>query len=134
MNQDIRWKQRFQNFQQALQCLELAVKQEKLDILQQAGMIQFFEMCFDLSWKLLKDYLEEEGYTELQSPRAAIKQAFASGLIQDGHLWIKLLVDRNLTTHIYDELTAKKIQEEIRNTYYPLFKELDEIFIKLDNE
>jgi nucleotidyltransferase substrate binding protein (TIGR01987 family) len=68
-------------------------------------LIQFFEITFELAWKLLKDYEEIEGLIA-KTPRAAIKQAFQSGLISNGHDWIDALQDRNLTSHTYNEETA----------------------------
>lgn len=59
--QDIRWQQRFQNFEKALRGLEEALAIEQPDVVQRAGLIQFFEITFELAWKLLKDYLEAEG-------------------------------------------------------------------------
>lgn len=86
--------------------------------IERAGLIQFFEMAFELGWKLLKDYQEAEGYT-ISSPRDAIKQAFQSGLISAGHDWINALEDRNLTTHTYNEATAAAVEEKIRQASPP---------------
>jgi nucleotidyltransferase substrate binding protein (TIGR01987 family) len=134
-SEDIRWKQRFQNFQNSLLVLEDAVKADrKLDVLQQAGVIHFFEMCFELSWNLLKDYLEYLGYNDINSPRTAIKEAFQAGLIVDGHSWMELLKDRNMTSHIYDEETSQQVFERIRNKSYPLFKHLQEFFLSKYDE
>jgi nucleotidyltransferase substrate binding protein (TIGR01987 family) len=121
---DIRWKQRFQNFEKSLDLLESALKIQNPDIIQKAGLIQFFEMCSELSWNLLKDYLEEQGFKDINSPRSAIKKGFEYGLIEDGHLWLKLLEDRNITSHIYDEKIAAEIELIIRERYYPIIKNL----------
>lgn len=56
-------------------------------VIERAGMIQFFEMTFELAWKLLKDYQEEEGFI-VKSPRDAIKQAFQYQLIKNGQAWL----------------------------------------------
>ncbi|MEO5673592.1 MAG: HI0074 family nucleotidyltransferase substrate-binding subunit, partial [Chitinophagales bacterium] len=96
------------------------------DIIQRAGMIQFFEMTFELAWNTLKDYLEEQGFNEIKSPRSAIKKGFEIDLIADGESWLKLLEDRNLTSHAYDLAMAKEIEKLIRTKYYPLIKELCE--------
>ena len=85
--QDIRWKQRFQNFEKSFHLLEEAMNIAKPDIFQRAGMIQFFEMTFELAWNTLKDYLEEQGFNEIKSPRAAIKKGFEIDLIKDGESW-----------------------------------------------
>lgn len=125
-NQDIRWKQRFQNFERSLTLLEGALRLDSPDIYQKAGLIQFFETTFELSWKLMKDYLEAEGFVEVSSPRAAIKKAFETGLIEDGHVWMELLLDRNLTAHTYNEDTAAKVEKLIEKKYYPVIRKLYE--------
>lgn len=122
---EIRWKQRFQNYERAFLLLSNYIKIEKPSEIERAGGIQFFEMCFELSWKVMKDYLESEGY-EVNSPRNSIKQAFQSGLIKDGHEWLDGLDDRNLTVHTYDEKTAEEINGKIKNKYFPLLKEFYE--------
>ena len=122
--EDIRWKQRFDNYEKALRHLEQALSVENPDIIQKAGMVQFFEMTFELSWKMLKDYLEEQGFEEVVSPRKAIKKAFETSLVQDGHGWMQMLENRNLAVHTYDEETADQVVAAIRGTYYPLLKEL----------
>src|SRR5438874_1933768 len=94
------------------------------DIIQKAGMIQFFEMSFELAWKTVKDYLEEQGYADVKYPRTALKKGFETGLIKDGHEWLKLLEDRNITAHAYDEATVTQIERAIREKYYPLLKDL----------
>lgn len=132
--QDIRWKQRFQHFNSALDWLAKAVNRNDLDMIGQAGAIQFFEICFELSWKLLKDYLEHEGYSDVASPRSAIKQAFNAGLISNGHEWMEVLNDRNMTSHVYDEETARNIYQLISSKYYPMFLELQNTFSRLDHE
>jgi nucleotidyltransferase substrate binding protein (TIGR01987 family) len=123
----IRWKQRFQQFQKAFGLLRQAIDIDEPSVVERAGLIQFFEMAFELGWKLLKDYQEAEGYT-IASPRDAIKQAYQSGLIRAGHDWIDALEDRNLTTHTYNEQTAVEVEQKIRHTYYPLLLDLQHIF------
>lgn len=123
-NQDIRWKQRFQNFERALKYLEQALNIPQPDIIQKAGLIQFFEMSFELAWNVLKDYLEEQGFVDIRSPRSALKKAFETGLIEDGHGWMKLLDDRNITSHAYDETTVDMIEKLVHEKYYPLLKKL----------
>ena len=118
---DIRWKQRFENFNKSYVLLEKYSKESNLNELEQAGIIQFFEMTFELAWKVLKDYLEKDGFI-VKSPREAIKQAFQNDLINDGHIWIEALANRNLTTHTYDSDLSNKIVKEIVNKYFPEIK------------
>ncbi|MBT3879636.1 MAG: nucleotidyltransferase [Candidatus Scalindua sp.] len=122
-NQDIRWIQRFQNFEKAFLLLRETVQIESPSVVERAGLIQFFEMTFELAWKLLKDYEEEEGF-EVKSPRDAIKQAFQANLIIAGHTWIDALEDRNLTSHTYHEKIAVEVEEKIRNKYFPVLEKL----------
>ncbi|MCB2290658.1 nucleotidyltransferase substrate binding protein [Clostridium sp. CS001] len=120
---DIRWKQRFENFNKAYKLMEKYSKQQITSELEKAGIIQFFEMTFELAWKVLKDYLEAEGYV-VKSPRETIKQAFQIGLIDNGHVWIDALANRNLTTHTYDEALADKMAKEILELYFPELKKM----------
>ncbi len=105
-----------------------ALAVESPDIYQRAGLIQFFETSYELAWKLMKDYLEAEGFTDVKSLRSVIKTAFQSDLIGDGQVWMKLLGDRNLTAHTYDEETADKVSRQIREKYHPLLRKLYDSF------
>lgn len=127
---DIRWKQRFNQFEKAFSLLQSAIAIENPSIVERAGLIQFFEMAFELGWKLLKDFLEAEGYV-INSPRDAIKQAYQSQIIETGHEWIKALEDRNLTTHTYNEQTAELVERKIRQDYYPLLLSLRQKFAEI---
>lgn len=127
---EIRWKQRFENFDKSYRLLKKYSNQSINTELEMAGIIQFFEMTFELAGKVLKDYLESEGYI-VKSPRETVKQAFQIGLIDDGHVWIDALSNRNLTTHTYDEELAKKMTQEILVSYLP---ELEKMHNKLSEE
>lgn len=129
-SEDIRWKQRFENFERSFKLLEKYANGKIETELERAGVIQFFEMTFELSWKVLKDYLEAQGFI-VKSPRDAIKQAYQVNLLEDGHVWIEALSKRNLTTHTYDEALAEAFVEEITRLYLPAMKALH---IKLSEE
>ena len=132
-DRDIRWRQRLAQFEKSFALLESAIAIDRLTVIERAGLIQFFEMAFEQSWKLLKEYQEAEGY-EIASPRQAIKQAFQSGLLADGHAWLGALEDRNLTTHTYNEQTAQAVENKIRTAYHPLLKSLHDSFMVLAKE
>ncbi|MBT2215534.1 HI0074 family nucleotidyltransferase substrate-binding subunit [Virgibacillus dakarensis] len=128
-SKEIRWKQRFENFSRSYKLLDKYAEKPIETELERAGIIQFFEMTFELSWKVLKDYLEMQGY-KVSSPREAIKQAFQIDLIENGHVWMEALTKRNLTTHTYDEEMAKEFVEEITVVFLPEFKLLYERLLK----
>lgn len=87
------------------------------------GTIQRFEFCTELAWKTLREYLLDQGYTGINSPRATLKQAFAEGAITD-EAWLTMLDDRNLTSHVYDDATAAEIFGRIQSKYLSLFDAL----------
>ncbi|MBD8069883.1 nucleotidyltransferase substrate binding protein [Bacillus sp. PS06] len=126
---DIRWKQRFENFEKSFKLLEKYSNGPLSNELEKAGIIQFFETTFELAWKVLKDYLESEGYLS-KSPRESIKQAFQVELIEEGHLWMDALTKRNLTSHTYNQELAEKLVKEIQEQFLPLLKNLYEKLLK----
>lgn len=120
-SQDIRWKQRFENFKKALQQFEEAVGQNNLERLSQEGLIQRFEYTFELAWKCLQDILQERGLTEVRGPKPVIQQAFEDGLLEDGLTWMEMLRARNETSHIYDEGKFLEIYSKAKNQFLKPF-------------
>jgi len=123
MDSDIRWQQRFENFAKAAGQLEEFVAKPELNKFEKQGLIQCFEYTFELAWKTMKDYLENQGFT-VKSPRDAIQTAFQCQLIADGHVWIDALAKRNLMAHTYDEGRATEAETLIRTQYQPMIAEL----------
>jgi nucleotidyltransferase substrate binding protein (TIGR01987 family) len=99
--------------------------------LEREGLIKRFEYTYELAWNTMKDFLEEQGYTNITGSKDAIRQAFQVNLIKDGSEWMKMVDSRILTSHTYNEETAEEIAEEIRESYFYVFKELIE---KLETE
>ena len=124
---DVRYMQRFENFEKSFLLLKGALDIKTPSIVEKGGVIQFFETSFELAWKLMKDYLEFQGY-DVNSPREAIKLAFSASLIESGTLWLEALTDRNLTVHTYDEAMANAVYDKIRNNYFVLISSLYEKF------
>jgi nucleotidyltransferase substrate binding protein (TIGR01987 family) len=125
-NHDIRWKQRFQNFEKALARLQDAVATQNLSDLEKAGVIQFYEFTFELAWKTVQDYLEAQEVS-VSFPRDVIKAGFKYELL-DGELWLDMLQKRNLMSHGYDEESAEIAYRLIVDTY---FVAIEELFQKL---
>ncbi|GAA0287667.1 nucleotidyltransferase substrate binding protein (TIGR01987 family) [Gracilibacillus halotolerans] len=126
---DIRWKQRFENFEKSFHLLEKYSGTSITNELERAGIIQFYETTFELAWKVLKDYLEVEGYV-VKSPRETIKQAFQAEIIEDGHIWMDALSKRNLTVHTYDQELAEKLVLEIQQHFLPILRHLYDKLLK----
>ncbi len=123
-NKDIRWQQRFTNFNKAFAQLEKFRNRENLNELEQQGLIKAFEYTFELAWKTLQDLLHEKGYGDITGPKPVIDQSFLDGYISDGEGWVKMQKSRNLTSHTYNEETAEEIANAVLSLYYPLFKDL----------
>ena len=79
--------------------------------------IKRFEFTFELSWKCLKQYFQEQGII-VNYPKEIIKEAFATGLINDEQLWLQMLNDRNMTSHTYNRQLADQIHHHIKQ-YVP---------------
>ncbi|HBY20299.1 MAG: nucleotidyltransferase [Clostridiales bacterium GWE2_32_10] len=120
---EIRWKQRFHNFEKSYKLIDKYSNLEDMDELDIAGLIQFFEVTLELAWKVMKDYLESKDFI-VRSPRETIKEAFSYGIIDNGTVWLEALDSRNRTVHTYDQEFAIDMKDEILNMYYPEFKKL----------
>lgn len=113
--------ERFASYKKAVVKLEEILKKENNDIIRDSA-IKRFEFCFELSWKVIQDYLREKGILG-RSPKDCFRQAFQYGLIQDNPLWLAMIDDRNLTVHTYEEELAKDIFTRLPK-YLTLFIEL----------
>ena len=135
MGEDIRWKQRLQNYKKALITIKNAVelaKSRNVSDLEKQGIIKGFEFTFELAWNVMKDYLEEQGITDIIGSKNAIRHAFNKGLIDDGDIWMDMVKDRNLTSHVYDEKTAEDLFVAITNTYYDQFNKFEKKMVSLE--
>lgn len=126
VNPDIRWKQRFENYEKALRLLREALADvDHLSELEKEGVVQRFEFTVELAWKTMKDYLEYNGIVLAQSaPKPVVKQAFAAKIIADGQLWIDMLDRRNLLSPTYDEKVFDQAVREMANRFLRGFDEL----------
>jgi nucleotidyltransferase substrate binding protein (TIGR01987 family) len=137
MTFDIRWKQRFQNFDRAVGLLGEPIERglETLSTLEKEGMVQRFEFALELAWKTLKDFLEHEGSVITPvTPRNVIKEAFAARIIPNGQVWIDMLDHRNILSHTYDSVTFDKAVLFIRDRYFPALMDLHEWLMKRERE
>ena len=126
-NEDIRWIQRFNNFNKALNSLIKAIdeyNEDNTDEVVKVGMIKFFEMTYELAWNTMKDYYENQGETGIQGSKDAIKLSFSRGLITDAKKWFDMVDSRKLSVHTYNEDTANEVARDISETYINLFIQL----------
>lgn len=121
-----KYEEKRDKFKDAVQRLEEAIADyDKLpNSTVRDGVIQRFEFCTELAWKTCREYLLEQGYTEVNSPKPVMRQAFADGLVDNDLVWVEILNARNLTTHLYDDAEATKIFEDIKDNYLHQFQTL----------
>jgi nucleotidyltransferase substrate binding protein (TIGR01987 family) len=123
-----RWRHRFDNYKRAFVLLREAMEtraDRPLNQLEQEGVIQRFEYTWELSWKVLKDYLEDKGVVlATVTPSAVIRAAFAARVIDDGELWMNALDARNKMAHTYNFKTFETVIADIEKVYLALFDAL----------
>ncbi|MEK6737429.1 MAG: nucleotidyltransferase substrate binding protein [Planctomycetota bacterium] len=134
---DIRWIQRYHNFNKAFAQLKEAVvltEQRKLSRLEEQGLIQAFEYTHELAWNTLKDFLEDRGVKNVYGSRDATREAFKIGLIENGETWMEMIDSRNQTTHTYNQETVAEIVSAVTHSYFAEFEELQTRMKKLKEE
>lgn len=134
---DLHWRQRFGNFERALQVLERGVdlvRQRPLSELEQQGLIHGFEFTHELAWNLLRDYLQYQGVAGIIGSRDATRLAYQNGLILDGDGWMAMIKARNQSSHTYNLEQAQAIARDVVDRYSPLFSALRERFMVLAND
>lgn len=138
---DIRWKQRLDNYRKAYKKLAIAAEKVRcvsnidMDMkeLVNEGLIQRFEYTHELACNLMKDYETYQGYNEIRGSRDAIRKALSIGLI-DNPLWLETIIDRNRTSHNYDESAANEIQHVVVEKYLPLFTDFLNVMERIEKE
>lgn len=140
-NVDVRWKQRFSNYNKALSKLNRAVSIinpdtldfndiDDVDELKLEGLIQRFEYTHELAWHVMSDYAKYQGEQEIKGSRDAIRYGLKNGLIDD-EIWMRTIIDRNRTSHTYDEAIAQEIIKDILYIYHALFLKLEKRMFEL---
>jgi len=132
---DVRWRQRFQNYRQALSRLNEAVvlsRQRPLSDLEKQGLVQAFEFIHELAWNVLKDYLEEQGFVNIIGSKNATREAFRNGLLEDGDSWMEMIRARNLSSHTYQTKIAESIAKDILGRFHPALVALETRLVQLE--
>lgn len=130
---EIRWKQRFQNFSRAYALLNSVLEENNIDDLsnlEQEGVIQRFEYTYELAWKTLKDYLEYNGANIVEiTARNVFKEAYSSGIIENADVFIDMMFSRNLLSHTYDFNKFRDILSKVKKDYLPVLSDLYLFFV-----
>ncbi|MFV0553283.1 MAG: nucleotidyltransferase substrate binding protein [Mangrovibacterium sp.] len=134
--QDIRWIQRFSNFEKALNKLSEAVSYVMENPIEtmgaygeiiKEGLIQRFEYTYEMSWNVMKDYAFYQGNTDIAGSRDAIRFAVEANLVSDGVLWMDMIKSRIKTSHTYNEKVAQEVYDKIMQEYHTAFMELHQV-------
>lgn len=118
---------KYENFCLALNNLEDVYRyQEPYDNVILTGLVALYEICFEQSWKAIKEILHAQGYAESQtgSPRQILKTAYQAGMIKNEELWLNALVHRNNVAHAYNKDIALDIIRTTKDLFYPMFCDL----------
>lgn len=119
---------KLENFENALKNLrEMNDYQEPYDSVVLTGLVGLYEICFEQSWKAMKEILEYQGFAEEKtgSPRIVLKTAYAAGMIQNEALWMEALAARNNVAHSYNRAVAMDIISNTKEKFLTIFEELE---------
>lgn len=119
------------DLQKAIAQLEYALAMESDNDVMKAGCIQYFEFCFELAWKTVKAYANDQGMSDCNSPRSALKVAFKMEWITDEEVWLDMLSSRNKMSHTYNAFTALLIYEKLP-VYYDAINQMAKKLTDLD--
>ena len=126
--EELRWKQRHNNFGKALGQLEAACAKPDFSELERAGLVQVFEFTFELAWKSLKDLLSYEGISA-GSPREVLRAAFKADFLgeADTESLLDALDKRNLLARTYEERIAAQAEKLITAAYAPALRRVFDV-------
>jgi len=98
--------------EKAIEAVETNAVPQQLTNVVRSGIIQHFEFTYELCWKYMKRWLEnngEKGNVDSISIKELFRIAAERGLIEDVHPWFIYNQKRNLTSHTYDRETADSV-------------------------
>ncbi|MGB2849865.1 MAG: HI0074 family nucleotidyltransferase substrate-binding subunit [Saprospiraceae bacterium] len=123
-NKDVRWKQRFENFEKAFFRLKEAIELIEPSELKRNGIVQRFEFTIEVAWKTLKDFLEEKEFNFKPSPKETIRLAQQSGYINYAQELMDGLELRNELSHDYSGQKFLQLEYQLRTSIYPVIEKL----------
>src|SRR5699024_1078566 len=93
-------KKYLEDYTSAIQNLDEVLQRSVVDDVVIDATIKRFELCYEISWKFIKAYLNEMGIA-CKNPRECFKYAKTNGLIRNELEWLNMIEDRNLLVHTY---------------------------------
>ncbi|MCH5349701.1 MAG: nucleotidyltransferase substrate binding protein [Oscillospiraceae bacterium] len=130
---------KYDNFCKALNNLKIIrTFEEPYSIVELSSFAALFVICFELSWKLMKEILESHGYfiQKTGSPKIIINSAYQCGMINDEKCWLDILETRNLLSHVYDEdevrSALEKSKEKLIDAFEKLKSNIDDNWLETD--
>jgi nucleotidyltransferase substrate binding protein (TIGR01987 family) len=134
-NRDIRWIQRYSNFKRAFSRLDEAMSMSSLTELERDGLVQRFEFTLEIGWKVLKDFLEDQGFDFTPSPKETFRQAQAAEYIDFAQALIDGLEMRNILSHDYSGEKFETSEKTLREIVFPALQKLNSFFkVQAENE
>ena len=112
---------RLKSFGDAIGRLEEAVSLPADSVVRDSG-IKRFELCFELSWRVIQGFLRDRGL-DCRSPRDCFREAFSYWLLVGEEVWVQMLQDRNLSVHTYTEELANQLYPRLPR-YLPAFRQI----------
>lgn len=92
---------------------------------ERGGLIHFFCLASELGWKVLLDWLIDEGVDlPYVAPNTVVRAAHSAEIIDDGDGWSAMMKSRNMLTHVYDEASVEAEIEKIVEIYRPLLAKM----------
>lgn len=118
-------KLEFESFEKAIDQLAISLDYSRSEMSQKDkglfnqfrnSVIQCFEFTYELSWKMLKRFIEKSAPAHTLVDQFSFNDLIRIGaeqnLIHDPKLWFDFRNMRNITAHTYNENKAQEIYEE----------------------
>lgn len=118
---------KYENFCASLENMkDIYNYKEPYDNVVLTGLVGLYEICFEQSWKMMKEILELHGFEEgaTGSPKIILKTAYKAGMIKNENLWLAGLQARNNVTYSYNQKIALGIVKDAKEKFYDMFVDL----------
>jgi nucleotidyltransferase substrate binding protein (TIGR01987 family) len=110
-----RLKERLDVAQKALKTLREVLAETYPTVIVRDAAIQRFEYTFEAVWKAGQEFLRVQEGIDFGSPKGVMRGLFQTGYLNERQteLGLKMVDDRNLTSHTYSEGLSELIFKEL---------------------